>query len=429
MKSEESRSAATPLPPLIDAEPESLLDRAPQYQVRPLAFALLLLGVVCMGMGQTVVFAVLPPIARDLGFADFQVGAIFMLSAVFWVTMGPRWGRLSDAYGRRPFVLIGIGGFTVSMVLFATAIRLGVSGVLSGVGLYVLVLCTRSIYGIIGSAQPPAAQAYIADRTSPEARAKGLAGFTAAFGIGTLLGPAFAGVAVAFGPLAPLYGVAGLAACAFLAILFFLPENNPPRERIERPKIQLRDARIFAFLLYGLVGGAVAAIPVQMIGFYFIDILALSGDEALARVSIALTASSIAALFAQLVLVGRLSVQPRALMRYGPVALALGHGLFAIGSTFWILVAGALFSGLGWGMIAPGFTTAASLSVTPREQGAASGLSNASSAAGFIFAPLLGFGLYAIDPRAPFVMTAIVSGLLIVFAWRNPKISALGARL
>ena len=145
-----------------------------------------------MGMGQTIVFAVLPPIAREIGLADFQVGAVFMLSAMFWVMMGPRWGRLSDHRGRRLFILIGIGGFAVSMALFATAIRLGLNGALSGFGLYVIILLTRSIYGIIGSAQPSAAQAYIADRTTPENRAKGLASFAAAFGFGTMLGPAFA---------------------------------------------------------------------------------------------------------------------------------------------------------------------------------------------------------------------------------------------
>ncbi|MEL7489047.1 MAG: MFS transporter, partial [Pseudomonadota bacterium] len=267
-----------------------------------------------------------------------------------------------------------------------------------------------------------------ADRTSVEDRAKGLAGFTAAFGIGTLLGPAFAGIAVAFGPLAPLYGVAALAACAFLAVFFFLPENNPPRERAPRPKMRMRDPRIFSFLIYGLAGGAVASVPVQMTGFYFIDILDLSGDEALARVSVALTASAMAALFAQLVLVGRFSMAPKQLMRFGPAALVIGHGLFAVGATFPVLVVGATFSGLGWGMVAPGFTAAASVSVSPHEQGATSGLSNAAGAAGFILAPPIGFGLYTIDPRAPFILTTLAAVALMLFAWRSRTIASLASK-
>ena len=412
-----SQQNAGTLPPVI--EPGEPIDQPSQHRARPWAFAILLVGVVCMGMGQTVVFAVLPPIARDIGLADFQVGSIFMLSAVFWVLMGPRWGRLSDSRGRRPFILIGIGGFAVSMALFATSIRLGLTGALSGIGLYLLILFTRCIYGVIGPAQPPAAQAYIADRTTPENRARGLAGFAAAFGLGTMLGPAFAGVAVAFGPLAPLYGVAGLAVLAWLAVFFFLPENNPPRERQRPPQLKLTDPRLKSILIFGLAGGAISAIPVQMLGFYFIDMLSLSSEDALGKVSVALTASAIANLFAQIILVGRFSFAPKILMRFGVIALIAAHALFAAGLNFPILVLAALLSGLGWGMVYPGFTAAASLAVTAREQGATAGLTNAASAAGFIIAPPIGFGLYAFDPRAPFIVTTLAAVALAVFAWRG----------
>ncbi|MEL7490078.1 MAG: MFS transporter [Pseudomonadota bacterium] len=397
------------------------------HKARPWAFGLLLMGMVCMGMGQTIVFAVLPPIARQIGLADRQVGAIFMLSAIFWVSLAPRWGRLSDGRGRRPFILIGIGGFTVSMVLFATAIRLGMDGVLSGAALYALILSMRSIYGIIGSAQPSAAQAYIADRTTAQERTKALANVGAAFGIGAMFGPAFAGATVGFGALAPLYGVAAIGAAAWLAVFFFLPEHNPPRKREAPPRVKISDPRLRAFLIFGLVAGAISAVPVQMIGFYFIDILALSNEEALAKVSFALTASAIAGLFAQLVLVRRLSLSPRTLLRTSPLILFAAHGLFAVSSSFPMLVLAATCSGLGWGMAMPGFTAAASLSVTPREQGVTAGLSNSAGASGFIIVPPIGFTLYAIDPRATFILTTLASLALIAFVYKNETISSLKA--
>lgn len=407
---------AGPVPPVITPpEPD---DKPSDHKARPWAFALLLIGVVCMGMGQTVVFVVLPPIAREIGLADIQVGFVFMISAVFWVLLGPRWGRISDMRGRRPIILIGIAGFIISMFLFAGSIQMGLNGTLSGIGLYIVILLARSIYGIIGSAQPSAAQAYIADRTTPQTRAKGLAGFAAAFGIGAMFGPAFAGVTLSFGPIAPLYGVAFLATIAWLAIFFCLPEHNPPKDRKKPPALKYTDPRLKPLLIYGLVGGAIGAIPIQLLGFYLIDVLDLTNDAALPKLSLALSASAFANLFAQLVLVGRFSMSPSTLMRYGAIILIAAHGIFALGINFPLSVLAAALSGLGWGMVYPGFTAAASLAVSADEQGATAGLTNAASASGFIIAPALGFALYAIDPRAPFIVSTFFAIFLALYAKR-----------
>ena len=419
--------ASAPVPPAPEtASPVEPPQPDPtKYRIRAYAMAILLAGVFCMGVGQSVVFVVLPPLARDLGLADFQVQFVFMMSAMLWVLMTPRWGRRSDHGGRRRYILLGIGGFVISMVLFASAIRLGLTGAMSGLGLYALILGMRCIYGLIGSAQPAAAQAYIADRTSPENRAKGLAGFSAAFGLGATVGPAFAAFSVAFGPLAPLYGVAALAALAWIGVLLFLPENSPPKDRKQPPPLRYQDSRLRPFLLFGLFGGVINAIPIQMIAFYVIDVYQFANDEVFTKVSIALTFTSVAALFTQLVLVQALSLSPRILMRMGPAVLIFGHGLIALALGYPSLLFAAVLLGIGSGMIVPGFNAAASLSVTAEEQGAASGLSNSAGASGFIIAPVFGAMLYAADPRAPFIATTIAAAALTIYAWRSPGIRAL----
>jgi len=384
---------------------------------RQIAMAILLAGVVCMGMGQTIVFAVLPPIARQIGMGDFQVLSIFMLSALWWVLIGPLWGRRSDYLGRRPFIVIGLSGFAVSMTAFATVLHFGLAGALSGVLLYVLLLGTRSIYGVIGSATPGAAQAYIADRTPPERRTAGMSAFSAAFGIGAMAGPAFAGAVVAIDPLAPLYAVAAAAACAVAAVYFFLPERTAPKERAPRPKLSPFDKRIRPFLAYAMATGVVMSIPVQFIAFYFIDRLGLKSEDALQLVGVALSASAMASLFSQLVLVQRFNLPPLTLMRAGPILILIGHSIIAISPSVGPLVFGMLLSGLGAGMLTPGYAGGASLSVTADEQGSAAGLSNAAGASGFIFAPMLGHLFYSIAPSALFVATATMAAGAAAYAF------------
>lgn len=396
---------------------------------RRVAFAVLLAGVACLGMGQTVVFTILPPLGRRLGLADFQVTAIFMLSAMFWVAFTPRWGRLSDHRGRKPLILIGLAGFVVSTILFATSIELGVAGVMGGAALYTLIVLTRSIYGIVGSATPGAAQGYIADRTPPERRTAGAANFSAAFGLGAMFGPGLGGlIAGLAGAIAPLYAVAGIAAAMTAVIFFFLPEKTPPIRHapVKRAKLRLSDARIAPFLFFGLLFGVINAVPLQTTAFYFMDRLHLTPEQAPQIASIGLTGSAIASFFAQIVIVQRLHIQPHRLMRIAPALFAAGHVIIVFSSSLAPLVIGLVLSGLGAGMALPGFTGAAMLAVSSEEQGAAAGLANSASASGFVFSPIIAMSLYALAPQAPYVMTSAFALALFVFAMTNGRIRAAG---
>ena len=80
---------------------------------RQAAIMLLLVGAICAGMGQTIIFSVLPSLAREIGISDLMTGVIFMTSAVFWVFLGPRWGRISDRHGRKPFIPVSYTHLTL----------------------------------------------------------------------------------------------------------------------------------------------------------------------------------------------------------------------------------------------------------------------------------------------------------------------------
>ncbi|MEQ1929018.1 MAG: MFS transporter [Parvularculaceae bacterium] len=393
---------------------------------RRFAIGLLLAGVTCLGMGQSIVFAVLPSLGRALGFADRQVALIFLVSSILWVVLGPYWGRRSDRRGRKPMILLGLAGFSISMFAFAGAFQLGLAGALGGFALYAAVIGARSIYGLVGSATPGAAQGYIADRTTLAERTAGVAGFSAAFGMGAMIGPGLGGAFSAVGPLAPLYAVATLAAVMTVLIALYLPERTAPIERAPRIKVRLADRRLRPFLVYGLAFGLVNAVLIQTIGFYILDVLDFSDAAAPQFVGIGLMAASMASLFSQLVLVQRYRFPPHLLMRAGPVLMLAGHALIALSSEFGPIVFGLTLSGFGAGMAIPGFTGAGSLAVGPDEQGSAAGLTNSASASGFIIAPLVGFPLFELLPQAPFIMTAGLSALLALFALTSRAIVASG---
>ncbi|HRE61559.1 MAG TPA: MFS transporter [Micropepsaceae bacterium] len=394
------------------------------------AFQILFFSLVCMGVGQSLMFAILPPVSRQLGLSETEVGAIFAISATIWVFTSGFWGHRSDHWGRRPLIIMGLMAFAISTALFATVVQLGLLGIIAGFWvIYPLLVASRSIYGIFGSGAHPAAQGYIADRTSPSERTEAVSTLSAAFGLGTTVGPGIGAALVVFGFVAPLYFVAFIAACSAFAIWRFLPERTRPSER-ERPKrLSVFDRRVFPFIIANVLLGTAGAIPIQTVSFLFMDVLQLDTDNAIQFTGVGLMASSVAALFAQLVLVQRFRLTSDFLLRWGVIVAFASSVLFVVGNTFGLLVAALVLSGLGFGLARPGISAAASLSVGHDQQGAVAGLTGAAGAAGFIFAPLIGNPLYeTMGPHAPYVLSAILILVLAIFIVLTPRLRTAHAK-
>ena len=125
----------------------------------------------------------------------------------------PIWGRWSDKIGRKPIILVGLLGSCLSYVTLALA------------GSLVLLFVARIIGGIAG-ANVPTAQAYIADITTPEDRARGMGLMGAAFGLGFIFGPAIGGLLSRVSPETPMWCAAALCLANFVAAWFLLPESR-----------------------------------------------------------------------------------------------------------------------------------------------------------------------------------------------------------
>ncbi len=411
-------ATVTVAPVIAPSSDTGQLPRHPKTSQRDrnIAFGVLMLGAMCLGLGQTILFTILPPLARRIGLADIQVGMIFTVSALMWVIMSPVWGRRSDKIGRKPVILLGVGMFSVSIAGIGCILHLSLKDSLSSLSIFILLVLFRSLHGLFSSAGPAASQAYVADRTKPDERTSSLAGIAAAFGLGATLGPGIGGTTVQFGPVIPLFIVSGIAILSFLTILRFLPERSRPLQRTNQPKLKVTDKRLRAALFYGVCGGVLMVLPIQLIGFYLIDILELEEISASQVLSVVFMVSSIAALFSQLVIIQRFKLPPSLLVWIAPPTIALGQLIVALGSDIGTISFGMMITGLGTGMYFPAYNATISLRVNPEEQGAAAGLANATGAIGYIFAPVLAFGLYEISPQTPFYFSACLAVLLTVYA-------------
>ncbi len=196
----------------------------------PLAIVFITVFIDLLGFG--IVLPLLPRYGKYFGADEITLGLLMASFSAMQFLFAPLWGRLSDRIGRRPVLLLGLAGSTVSYAMFGFASSLGSDGSLLGLTAVPWFFITRIGAGIAG-ATIPTAQAYIADSTGPEGRAKGMALIGAAFGIGFTFGPLLGAMFVsdqADGP--PSSGVgylaAGLSAAAFVWALARLPESLKP---------------------------------------------------------------------------------------------------------------------------------------------------------------------------------------------------------
>ncbi|MGE0740678.1 MAG: MFS transporter [Hyphomonadaceae bacterium] len=392
-------------------------------------FQLLFICLLVIGAGNSMLLAVAPPLVRELGLPDSSVGWIFSPSALIWVFSSPYWGRLSDRIGRKPVVALGLAAYCVSMTLFGAVVLLGLNGILTGVWLFVCLMLARAIFGTFGSASSPAAQAYIADRTSRLERTEQLAGLTAAFAMGQAFGPGIcAALASWLGQVFPIALVAAMAAGASWMVLRWLPENTPPQS--ERPKSEWKqslslatDPRLSGYLLFGFGLSIVAGVTVQVFGLFTMDRLNVAGAHATELTAAGFMVSALALLATQMAILPRLKLGARGLMVWGSGLSVVGVVLQIAAPSLGALLVSQAIQGLGAGLSRAGFTGGSSVAVRPDEQGAAAGLVVAVNGAGFVFSPLLGGVVYeTLGMNAPLLVTVALLVSMFVFALRSRRL-------
>ena len=128
-------------------------------------FLLLFAAMLVAAAGNTALQSVMPAIGREIGMGDFWVALAYTSSAILWVLFAPFWAEMSDRHGRKRLMLMGVGGFIVSMALCGLILRAGLRQALAGTTTFILFALARSIYGTFGCATPSATQAYLAART------------------------------------------------------------------------------------------------------------------------------------------------------------------------------------------------------------------------------------------------------------------------
>ncbi len=406
-------------------------------------FALLFAVMLVIGGGNTALQSVMPAIGRSLKIPDSFIAVAFSMSALVWVIAAPYWARHSDHSGRRRMVLLGLAGFSVSVLLCALFLTAGIAGWIGPIATIASFVGARMIYGLFGAAAPPAAQAILAARTTREERTRALTLLASAFGLGTILGPALAPFFVlpGVGLAGPAYFFA-LTGFVVLAVTWaWLPIDTPGvmsrgaassypsiggtltgasvTAATSEPSttiLKMTDPRIWPWMLVGLVMGHAQAMVGQAMAFLVLDRLAIDPITGQQSVGLVLMIGAFAALLVQWGMIPLLNLRPRTLVIVGLALGSAGCLMISASNTLYGLSIAFALTSAGFGFVRPGYTAGSSLAVGPELQGAVAGRVTSINGASFVLGPSIGIGMYEIWRPLPYLSAAALSLALMVYA-------------
>lgn len=376
------------------------------------------------------------------------VGLLFASFSGMQFLFAPVWGRISDSIGRRPVLMIGLGGSVVFYALF------GWATVEHSV---ILLFVSRIGAGICG-ATIGTAQAYIADSTAHNERSRGMALIGAAFGLGFTLGPLFAILALTGSSTTTLangdvivnpsgmpgYAAAALSAGAFLLAWFKLPESYRGKKSEQSRKWWFDREAISTALAIPSLGLLVLASFISVFAFAnFESTLALllrraDTDRALSVASFDYPLWQICLTFAYIgfiLLVVQGGIVRRLAKKYSESKLAaVGTVTSVIGNSLLIVATyqhsqGLLFVALafvvsGFAFITPAVNALVSRRSPPEKQGVVLGLLQSANSLARIVGPMAGVALIYRSGYGPFVLAIcamLVGGGMILYAAARGK--------
>jgi MFS transporter, DHA1 family, tetracycline resistance protein len=381
----------------------------------PVLFLIVFVDLVGFGL----IIPLLPFYAERFGASPQLVTILMAVFSLMAMIAAPLWGRLSDRVGRRPVLM-------ASMMAAALAyLWLGLASALW------MLFAARALAGLCAG-NIAAAQAYIADVTPPEKRARGMGMIGAAFGLGFIIGPAIGGL-VAGNDLAtadletPGLIAAGLSFAALIGVLLILPESLPTAARG-------RAARSRVAALHSALRRPVLS---RLLLVFFLVILAFAGMESTfalwamrqyrwgpAQVGYALTFVGLLSAVMQGGLIGPLTRRfgEERLLLGGLAAIALGLLALPFAQALPLLVLALSLLAGGMGMMQPSLNSLISRRAGSGEQGEVMGVAQSVGSLSRVLGPIIAGALFeGVGRGSPFLWGAGLVAAALLIGWRLPR--------
>ena len=394
------------------------------------ALATVFLAVLIDLMGFGIVLPLLPFYAGTFNASAVQIGLLYSIYPFAQLIFSPIWGGLSDRFGRRPIMLMSTLGASLAYLIFGLAHTLS------------LLFISRLIAGVMGG-NISTAQAYVADVTTHEDRAKGMGLIGAAFGIGFVIGPAIGALLIhpKFLNLLhivpenefalPGFFASILSFASFLLVLFKLPETVNKREantaRVSRSSIFTSTFWRSIATMGRKSSDGKYLFPLLILSIFLISFAQASlysSFPLFCKHELGQSADRVGMLFVYMGLIaviiqgGLIKILTKKfgekkLFLVGSILMAVGLVLIPFASSMNVLILFLGVMSVGGSLNGPTLNSLISKEADPSRLGATMGTSQGIASLGRVIGPTWGGFLYELWYRLPFLLTALFLSLTI----------------
>jgi len=360
------------------------------------------------------------PLIRQLELEEWHGGLMVAVAGISWLFLARPWGHASDLKGRKPVLLLAIGGFAIMYLCLAVILELSEQALFSAWMLVLLLTLIRSLIGSFYAGIPVIINAFIADNFGSDKRTSAMAliGFSNALGM--IFGPFMAGLLVVYSLTTPIYLATILPLLALLVVWWKLT-NEKVENDASLPKPKWHDQRLRLPMASGFVAMSSVIAAQTLVGFFAIDRLQLGLNEAAQVAGYALTAVGITLVLVQGFIIKKSTMQPIQMVIVGAFISAIGFFCLVWVSQIWQLIAGFSVIAIGLGLLFPGKQAMTANAVEAHEQGAASGTVSATYGLAMIVAPIMATLLYQLSSDFAFSVFAVMLLALSAMAIRKYK--------
>jgi len=397
------------------------MKRGNRKHIAILSFALV---VVMLGFGM--VIPIFPFYIEELGASGSELGLLVATAALLEFIFAPIWGSVSDRTGRKPILMLGMVGYSLSSFLLGLSTQLW------------MLFASRALSGILSSATLATAMAYVGDSTTEEDRGGGLGILGAAMALGVIVGPGVGGWLGADSLSLPFFIAAALSLVALLLIFFLLPESLPLKDR-------QRSAGKVKTIQFGALWRALRGPIGILLGLLFLVSFGLTNFEAIfglyaaekfgygpERVGAILMVIGVVTTVGKATLIGPLTRRwgEAVIIKASLLASSAGFVVLLLANTYLtILLATGLFI-LSKTLLRTSVISLASKRAGPSKeaaprvgQGAVMGLSNSFMSLGRIVGPIWAGLVFDVNFDYPYLSGAVVMfvGFLISLVWVSQR--------
>jgi DHA1 family multidrug resistance protein-like MFS transporter len=365
-------------------------------------FLVLAAALIVVMLGFGMVIPIFPFYVENFGAGGTELGLLVASSALLEFLFGPIWGSISDRFGRKPILMIGLFGYALAAFFFGISTQLW------------MLFAARAISGILSSATITSAMAYVGDVTTDEDRGDGMGKLGAAMALGLMVGPGLGGWLGESSLSRPFFVASVMSLFSLLLIFLILPESLPDSRKDQGSKFRLPNVRSLREAVQGPLGYLLLLVALfsfaltnfeAIFGLYALDKFGFGPD----KVGTILMVVAVVSSLGKALLTGPVTRKwgEQLTVRASLIAGSLGYLVLLVAWDFYSILAATGIFILTKTLLRPAAFALISKQ-SADSQGTAMGLSNSFMSLGRIIGPIWAGFAFDLNQNLPYLSGSII---------------------